>query len=393
MDDWTTPTFAVISGGGTSGHVVPALAIAELLIESGHAPSSLHFVGSDRGVEVQLLAHWQYRHTLLRVAGLQRNLHLRSLARSLVRSAAVIPMMWRAVRAARELLKSLQPKVVVSVGGYASIPATRAAHQLGIPVVTCSYDRRPGLATRLQSRYAVTSAVAYMPSQLRNAQLTGAPVRAELRHLNRTTARHNARLRLNISQDRQLLVVMGGSLGSAVLNSTLRGVVESWSNRGDIAVLHLSGVRYLLNEIPNLVQNTNHATDRIEYRRIAYCENMADVYAAADLIVSRSGASSVAEIATVGVPSILIPWKDAAENHQQANAEWLVEHGGALLLDEVDLTVESLGAIITDLLEDPSRLAQLGLYAYELGALHRECRIAVVIEDAARGKVQGHSQQ
>jgi len=394
MNPGASPVFAVIAGGGTSGHIVPALAIAELLVESGHPPESLYFLGSDRGVEVELLDDSPYPHTFLRVDGLQRRLNPRSLART----AAMIPMMWRAVRSARGLLVSLRPKVVVSVGGYASIPATRAARQLKIPVVTCSYDRDPGIATRLQSRYAVISAVAYMPSKLKNAQLTGAPVRAALRHLNRSESRSDARMRLNIADHRRLIVVMGGSLGSAVINTTLRGVVETLANRPDLAILHLSGVRYFADELPNLKPSTGleielPESERIQYRRLAYCENMVDVYAAADLVVSRAGASSVAEIATVGVPSILIPWKDAAENHQQANAEWLAGQGGAIVLEESHLSVEVLNDLITDLLAHPERLAELGERAFALGALHRECSIAQVIAEAVDGVHTGEFQQ
>lgn len=383
MNSGASPIFAVITGGGTSGHVVPALAIAELLIEAGHTPRSLHFVGSDRGTEVELLADLPYSHTLLRVDGLQRSLH----PRALIRTLAMIPMMWRAVRFARQLLVSLQPNVVVSVGGYASIPAARAARQLAIPVVTCSYDRRPGLATRLQSRYAAVSAVAYLPSHLGRAKLTGAPVRAALRHLVRSNARSGARFRLNIDEHRRLIVVMGGSLGSAVLNTALRGVVEHWSHRGDLAILHLCGARYFTDEIPDLDQMSS--TDRIDYRRLAYCQDMVDVYAAADLVISRAGASTVAEIATVGVPSILIPWKGAAENHQQTNAEWLVEQGGARMLDESNLSVAVLSSAITDLLAHPEILTQLGERAFEIGALHRKCSIARVIADVA-GQTHEH---
>ena len=376
MNSRQSPIFAVIAGGGTSGHVVPALAIAELLVESGQSPQSIHFIGSDRGVEVKLLVDTPYSHTFLRVDGFQRGLNPRSLARN----ARMVPMMWRAVRSARKLLVNLQPKVVVSVGGYASIPATRAAHQLAIPVVTCSYDRQPGMATRLQSRYAVASAVAYIPSKLKRARLTGAPVRAAIRHLNRTESRRESRSRLNIAQDRRLIVMMGGSLGSAVLNSVLREVVEFWADRSDLSILHLSGVRYFNDPMPNLGSAAKH----IEYLRLAYCQEMADVYAAADLVVSRAGASSVAEIATVGVPSILVPWKQSAENHQQTNAEWLAQRGGAVLLDESELSVAHLIEAIADLLDHPQRLAQVGQRAFELGALHRDCTIAQVIAEATR---------
>lgn len=376
MNSRKSPIFAVIAGGGTSGHIVPALAIAELLVESGQNPESIHFIGSDRGAEVKILLGSPYAHSFLRVDGFQRGLNPRSLARNV----RMIPMMWRAVRLARALLMDLQPKVVVSVGGFASIPACRAARQLAIPVVTCSYDRRPGIATRLQSRYAAISAVAYLPSDLKHARLTGAPVRADLRHLRRSISRDDARSRLNISPDRRLIVLMGGSLGSDVLNKVLRGVVEKWKDRADLAILHLSGVRYFNDPMPNLQMST----PPIEYRRLAYCENMTDVYAAADLIISRAGASSVAEIATVGVPSIMVPWKQAAENHQQTNADWLVERGGALLLDESELSVDNVAQVITDLLDSPLRLDELGKRAYELGAVHRESTIARAIIEAAR---------
>ncbi|MEO5973887.1 MAG: UDP-N-acetylglucosamine--N-acetylmuramyl-(pentapeptide) pyrophosphoryl-undecaprenol N-acetylglucosamine transferase [Ilumatobacteraceae bacterium] len=370
------PIFAVIAGGGTSGHILPALAIAELLVEAGHSPDSIHFFGSDRGAEFTILPDSPYPHTFLRVDGFQRGLNPRSLARNF----RMVPMMWRAIRSARALLVELQPKVVISVGGYASVPATRAAHQLAIPVVTCSYDRRPGIATRLQSRYAAVSAVAYLPTKLHNAQLTGAPVRAAIRHLRRSASRNEARARLNIAQDRRLIVLMGGSLGSAALNSVLRGVVELWVNRTDLSILHLSGVRYFNDPLPNLGASAQH----IEYVRLAYCENMVDVYAAADLIVSRAGASSVAEIATVGVPSILVPWKQSAENHQQLNANWLVERGGAVTLSDPELSVDSLAKVIADLIDDPRLLAQLRDRAYELGAVHRDSSIARVICEVAR---------
>lgn len=377
MNNEQSPIFAVIAGGGTSGHIVPALAIAELLVESGITPESIHFFGSDRGAEVQILANSPYSHTFLRVDGLQRGLK----PRALLRTARMLPMMWRAVRSARTQLAALRPKVVVSVGGYASVPASRAAHQLSIPVVTCSYDHRPGIATQLQSRYAAATAVAYLPSQLRNAHLTGAPVRAELRHLNRATSRNEARARLNIAQDRFLIVVVGGSLGSAVLNSTTRGVVETWTHRSDLAILHLCGNRYISDPMPKL----DMSAPQIEYRRLAYSENMADVYSAADLLISRAGASTVAEIATVGEPSILVPWRQAAEDHQQRNALWLAERNGAVILDESRLTVSSLAKAIEVLLENRQQLVQLGERAYELGSVHRQCSIAQLIASVVSG--------
>ena len=158
-------TFAVITGGGTSGHVVPAMAIAELLVDAGHDMTTLHYVGSNRGAEVAMIPPLGLAHTFLAVDGLQRGVSLSKVKRNVL----MVPTMLRALGRAKSLLKRLKPQVVISVGGYASIPICRAARDLGIPVVTCSYDRRPGLATKLQSRYAAVSAVAYVPSKLRNA--------------------------------------------------------------------------------------------------------------------------------------------------------------------------------------------------------------------------------
>jgi UDP-N-acetylglucosamine--N-acetylmuramyl-(pentapeptide) pyrophosphoryl-undecaprenol N-acetylglucosamine transferase len=370
-----TITFAVIAGGGTSGHVLPALAIAELLGEAGHSRDSIHLVGSDRGTEVQLFANSGHDYTLFRVSGLQRSLKPRQLART----AAMVPQIILATRSAKKLLRQLQPRVVVSVGGYASIPATRAARALNVPIVTCSYDRRPGLATVVQSLSAKASAVAYLPSSLRRAKLTGAPVRASLRHLDRTTRRDAARSNLQIPLDRQVVVMIGGSLGSAVLNSALEGALKIWSLRDDLAVLHITGARYLEEQEPTLPQGSE-----VWYKRIAYCENMADVYAAADLVVARSGASTVAEIATVGIAAILVPWKDSAENHQHTNAQWLTSQGGAVMLNETDLSSESLRAAVDSLMQHPETLLAVSAQARKLGEVHRNCSIATVIEEAAR---------
>lgn len=370
-----TITFAVIAGGGTSGHVVPALAIAELLGEAGHSRDSIHLIGSDRGAEVQLFANSGHDYTLFRVSGLQRSLKPHQVARSV----AMVPRIILATRSAKKLLRQLRPRVVVSVGGYASIPAVRAARALNVPVVTCSYDRRPGLATIVQSLSAKVSAVAYLPSGLRRAKLTGAPVRASLRHLDRTARREAALSNLQIPQDKQVVVVMGGSLGSAVLNTALEGVLVMWSLRDDLAVLHITGARYLDEKAPALPQGS-----ALWYRRVAYCENMADVYAAADLVVARSGASTVAEIATVGIAAILVPWKDSAENHQHTNAQWLASQGGAVMLSETDLSSASLHAAVDSLLQHPETLLAVSAQARKLGEVHRNCSIAAVIEEAAR---------
>ena len=371
-------TFAVITGGGTSGHVVPAIAIAELLVDAGHDMSTLHYVGSNRGAEVSMIPAIGLAHTFLSVDGLQRGFTLSKVKRNVL----MVPTMLSALAAAKTLLKQLKPQVVISVGGYASIPTCRAARSLGIPVVTCSYDRRPGLATSLQSRYAAVSAVAYAPSKLRNAEVTGAPVRRNLRTADAHELRNSARKSLGISANARVAVVMGGSLGSAVLNSATEHLVQSLRSTEHTCVIHIAGERFM-NSV-QLPVTMHHGNGSLSYTRIAYSNDMLTMYAAADVVVCRAGASTIAELSTVGVCAVIVPWKDAAENHQLVNAKWLTDRGGAVLLEEDALTAHEFSQLVTELLRDDDRRIAIASRARELGEVHRKSSMAAVIERAAK---------
>ena len=372
-------TYAVITGGATSGHVVPALAIIELLVEAGHARETLVYVGSDRGIETTLVPQTGIACVFLGVDGLQRGLSIAKIRRNL----RMLPTMMRATQLATQVLVQHRPQVVVSVGGYVSAPICRAARHLKIPVVTCSYDSKPGLATKMQARYASAVAVAQLPSALRRAQLTGAPVRAELRRLDRVASRKASRTRLGFSADVKLVVVMGGSLGSAVLNSATESLVAHMDSPSlsNVAVLHIAGSRYMDGQqLADVIRRVDGTT---QYQRIAYSSNMNDIYAAADLVVARAGASTVAEIATVGIASVLIPWKDAAENHQLTNAKVLSDQGGAVLLEESQLNDEVFRRQIVELLTDDAKLMKISQIARKLGDVHRNCSIAQVVNEVA----------
>jgi UDP-N-acetylglucosamine--N-acetylmuramyl-(pentapeptide) pyrophosphoryl-undecaprenol N-acetylglucosamine transferase len=377
-------TYAVITGGATSGHVVPALSIIELLVEAGHPRETLVYVGSDRGVETTLVPQTGIACVFLSVDGLQRGMSLTKVKRNL----RMLPTMMRATQLATQVLVQHRPRVVVSVGGYVSAPICRAARHLKIPVVTCSYDSKPGMATKMQARYAATVAVAHTPSTLRRAQLTGAPVRAELRHLDRGASRAASRMRLGFSADAKLVVVMGGSLGSAVLNSATESLVAQMESPSlaNVAILHIAGSRYM--EGQQLASEMRRPDGSMMYQRIAYSSNMSDIYAAADLVVARAGASTVAEIATVGIASVLVPWKDAAENHQLTNAKSLSDPGGAVLLEESKLAADVFVQLIGDLLGDESMRLHIANEARKLGEVHRNCSIAAVVEKAADGVVR-----
>ena len=376
------PTFfAVITGGGTSGHVIPALAIAELLQDGGVTKDQLHFVGSTNGIETTLVPPTGIPMSLLTVQGFGRGLSPRALKKNF----RTFQVLRNASRHAERLLSSLRPSVVVSVGGYASVPATRAAKKLNIPVVTVSYDRLPGLATRLQARSASGVAVAYLPSKLKNASLTGAPVRRVLRNLDLSLTRTDARTRLSIPIDRKVICITGGSLGSAKLNSVARTLVENNQSRNDICVIHLTGERYIDDDLPILDNDAE-----IVYRRLKSTVAMQDVYSASDLVVARAGASTIAELSTIGIASVLVPWSGAAEDHQTANAKWLDDLGGSLVINERKTANNEIADQIIDLIDDQAKLRVLANAAWLAGKQHRESTLTELIFSVAGQKGRQH---
>ena len=379
MTDSRQPIFAVITGGGTSGHVIPALAIAELLQEVGYSPQQLHFVGTTNGIETTLVPPTGIAMSLLSVSGFSRQLSVSALQKNLNSFKALKS----ATQQAEALLQSLRPQVVVSLGGYASVPTARAAMRLQIPVVAVSYDRQPGLATRLQARRATAIAVAYLPTILKNATLTGAPVRKALRTLDVGATRDQARKRLDLPVNRKVVCITGGSLGSAKLNLVAKEIVERNQGRTDLCVIHLTGQRYFNEDLPRL-----GADSKIIYRRLESTVAMDDVYSATDLVLARSGASTVAEISTIGLASVLVPWSDAAEDHQTANAKWLGEIGGALVIDESSVSVSAIADRVIALVDDQAQLGALAKSARNAGAQHRSSTLAKLIVETAKSKHQ-----
>jgi UDP-N-acetylglucosamine--N-acetylmuramyl-(pentapeptide) pyrophosphoryl-undecaprenol N-acetylglucosamine transferase len=345
--------------------VLPALAVADALVASGHEPASIHYVGCTRGIETRLLPDTAYPHTFLDVVGFQRRVDRRNLG--------FVPKMLRARRAAIDLLGELSPSVVVSVGGYASMPAVFAARKLGVPVVVVSYDRTPGRASRLSARRAAACAVAFDGSPLPNAEVTGAPVRRAVLDVDREQDRLAARERLGIDPGRFVVTVMGGSLGSGVLNEAISAYAVRHRDDAGLTVHHVAGERF--------ASSVGVVEGAVDHRVVGYEPDMPAVYAASDLLVGRGGASTVHEVAVTGVPSILVPWSGAADDHQRDNVEWLADVGGAVLLAEDEL--DRLADEIDRLRADDRARAALAAAARRRGEIHRSGALARLIERVA----------
>ena len=372
MSTAATRAFAIVAGGGTAGHVLPAIAVAEALVEAGHRPDEIHYMGAIRGIETRLLPETPFPHTFLDVVGVQRGLSRREVSNNL----RFLPKLIAARRRAIRMFGEMRPRVVVSVGGYASLPAVLAARRVKVPVVVVSYDRFPGRASAAAARRAAACAVAFEDSPLPRATVTGAPVRRDLLGVDRTADRQAARRALGLPEDRFVVAVTGGSQGSGALNGAVASYVASHRDDHGLAVRHVVGERFLDGAGLGF-----DGRDGVLHQVIGYESDMASVYAAADVLVGRGGASTVHEVAVTGTPAVLVPWAAAAEDHQTANVRWLADRGAVELLPEAEL--ERLGALLDELRADAPRRAALGRAAHELGELHRGGALAGLVESVA----------
>jgi undecaprenyldiphospho-muramoylpentapeptide beta-N-acetylglucosaminyltransferase len=368
--------FALVAGGGTGGHLVPALALARALA-ARRGPGTIELVGSRRGLDATLLADASLPLTLLPGRGLVRRVGLGAFVRN---AGALGALAWAAVLAARIVL-SRRPAVVVAVGGYASVPVALAAFVLRVPVVLVNVDAVPGAANRLVGRFAVAAAVAFAGTALPRATLTGAPVRPEIAEAARPTpaARADARRSLGLPEERRVVGVVGGSLGARRLNEAGLSLARLWADRGDVALYHVVGRRD-----GQWAAAARPPVAGLDYRQVEFEDHMPLFYRASDVVVCRAGANTVAELAVVGVPAVLVPLPGAPGDHQSANARALAATGAAVIVGDGECTGERLAAELEPLLTDDVRRAAMAEAAASLGRPDALAAVAALVEAHAR---------
>jgi UDP-N-acetylglucosamine--N-acetylmuramyl-(pentapeptide) pyrophosphoryl-undecaprenol N-acetylglucosamine transferase len=376
--------YALVAGGGTAGHLQPALAIAEALVDRGHERSSIEFVGSRRGQDGATLEGRGFPFTLLPGRGLTRSFRPADLARNV---GAVGELAVAGVRALAVVARA-RPRVVVSVGGYASLPASLAAVVLRAPLVLVNVDAVPGAANRLLGRFAKASAVGWEGCPLPRATVTGTPVRPEIAAVRRQPDdRQKARRALGLSEDRAVVAAFGGSLGARRINDAVAGLVGRWAERRDVAVYHVVGRRdwstARWGQVP--LRGEPESPEGIEVVAVPYEDHMDRVYAAADVVVCRAGAMTVAELAAAGVPSVLVPLPGAPGDHQTANARMLERAGAAVLLPDAACDPVALERCLDRLLGNPSLLSSMAEAAGGLGRPAAAAEGARVVDAEARG--------
>jgi UDP-N-acetylglucosamine--N-acetylmuramyl-(pentapeptide) pyrophosphoryl-undecaprenol N-acetylglucosamine transferase len=328
----------LIAGGGTGGHIIPALAVARELVSQHTA--DVMFVGTPRGLETRLVPAAGFNLRLIHV-GQIKNVSLKTQLRTVVG----IPL---AVLACVRLMMRFRPGAVLSVGGYASGPAAAAALLLQIPTMAFEPNAMPGFANRLIGKHVRAAAVNFPAAArwFRNAEVTGIPVRPEFFSLP------------SPPPSPPHLLVFGGSQGARLLNvsvpKTLPALFEAVPG---LTILHQSGPRHVA-ETEAMYRASG--ADPLLWTVKPFLDDMSARFSRANLVLARSGASTVAELAAAAKPSLLVPFAAAADDHQKCNAEEMVRAGAAVMLEEADLaSPDNLLQTLIDLLIDPDRLAQM----------------------------------
>lgn len=366
------PTWLVVAGGGTGGHVLPGIAVARELVARGHDPATIHFIGADRGPDRDLVTTAGFPVTVLPGRGIQRRATLENLG-------AALALVRGALRGAR-LERRLRPAVVLSVGGYASVGGTLGAVLTRTPLVVTEQNARASLANRLAGRFAVACAVPVAGTNLPRATVTGNPVRPEVIAA-ASADRDAARRALGVPPGRMLVAVMSGSLGARRVNAAVIDAVARLADRGDLWVHHVVGRRDWGTEHappPRLPEGA-----AVGYRAVEYEADSGRLLAAADVLVGRAG-GSVAELAVVGVPAILVPLPGAPADHQTANARALVDAGAAVLVPDGECDGARIAAELTALLDAPARRSAMADAARRLGRPDAAARVADLVEEHAR---------
>ncbi len=353
------------------GHVSPGLAIAEAVVDRGCPRAGVHFVGSRRGVEASRVPDAGFGVTLLGGRGLQRRLTPANLP--------ALAGLAGAFAQAMVLVARTRPSVVLALGGYASLPCALAALLLRIPVVVAEQNAIPGAANRLVGRAARACAVSFPGTNLPRAVLTGNPVRPALAQIDRSAERAAARQRLGVAPERVLLLAYGGSLGARRINRAVWEARDRWAGRGDLAVRHVVGDRDWPERPAGVAEGVSRSASpgkALDYRAVIYEQDMATALCAADVVLSRAGASTVAELAALGVGSILVPLPIATGDHQTANAKVLVDAGAAVLIPDAELDAHRLVLQLDALLEGPDTLASMAAAAATVGRPDAADRVA-----------------
>ena len=346
----------VISGGGTGGHIYPAIAIAKKILEK-NKDSKILFVGAKGRMEMEKIPEEGFSIIGLEVVGIQRSLSLKSIFKNLKFPFLLL----KSLKNAKKILEDFKPDVVVGVGGYASGPTLRMAHSLNIPTLIQEQNSYAGLTNKWLSKKANKICVAYENmSQFFDESkliLTGNPVRKDIENLNSKV--DEAKKYFNVLKSEKVILVLGGSLGAMSINE---GIIKSISILNDqpVKLIWQVGKRYF-NKINDQLTQINMKN----IHPLPFIKRMDLAYAVSHIVISRAGALSISELTLAGIPSILVPSPNVSEDHQTKNAMSLVSKSAAILVK--DDQTEKLLSVAIELLKNKEQLTKISNNAKNLG--------------------------
>lgn len=341
----------LLTGGGTGGHIYPAIAIANE-IKAHISDAEICFAGTHEGLESRIVPQAGYPLKFIHSGGIERHFTLSNIKNA---SLATVGL-WDAYR----LLNNFRPDIVIGTGGYVSGPLLFLAGLKKIPILLQEQNAVLGVTNRIVQRFANCIALgdekakSRITGNLKRVFFTGNPVRPEFFSMNREIARRQ----LNLSEHEKLIIVSGGSRGARALNLASIKLHQWIEKQDDFRLLHATGSGQWEN-FCQLLQMSSLEIEDEKRKVVPYLENMPEILWAADFIISRAGALALAEIAVCGIPSLLVPYPYAAEDHQTANGKTFVDQGGAIMIRDRELTGDIVVQIVAEIFNDPLRLGNM----------------------------------
>jgi UDP-N-acetylglucosamine--N-acetylmuramyl-(pentapeptide) pyrophosphoryl-undecaprenol N-acetylglucosamine transferase len=363
----------LIAGGGTAGHVLPSIAVADRLREGG---ASVEFVGSPEGQEASIVPAAGFRFHAVAATPFRREISLRSAAAPFVAL--------RSVASSRPIVRGAA--AVLGMGGYASIAPVVAARTLKVPAVLHEQNAIPGLANRLLARLAAATALTFDDSRVRfprsvRMEVTGLPLRRDIRGVvsRREELAAEARRTWDLEPGRTTVLVTGGSQGALHVDRTVAEAIPLLADRSDLQLVVLTGIAH-----EGVVAGAANREMALIVRTMPFLERMELALAVADLAIARAGANTIHELAASSIPAILVPYPHATDDHQEANARELERAGAADVYRDRDLTPEGMARRILSLVTDRERRAVMAKAGAAWAKPDADERVAELVRDVAR---------
>lgn len=374
----------LISCGGTGGHINPGLAIADM-IKAKYPDTEFLFAGTPKGMESKLVPQAGYRLETIKVAGFQRKISIENIGRN----AKALAYLATSGHRAKEIIEDFKPDIAIGTGGYAAGPVIRKAARMGVPTAIHEQNAYPGVTNRLLSKevdyvmLTVKEALDFMDKSRFEYSVTGLPVRSNINIMSRS----DARKRLGFNDDFTILS-FGGSLGAGCINETMTEAIK-WHVQKGLKINHIHGYGGMGKDtFPQAMKDAGIPLKSNRLRITEYINDMDVCLAAADLVICRSGASTLAELEAAGKASILIPSPIVAGNHQYHNAMVLGKAGAAEVIEQKDVTPEKIISEIEKLYNDPDKVEIMSHSAASLHLKDTNERIMAVIEKLLAKKKQ-----